>query len=75
MEVHRHLHFNMKPLLVAQYYKDTIMLFLDHQLSSQLLSVKQDKEVCKIDVGMAWTAFHEIQASERTYPSGGEYGT
>lgn len=53
MEVHRHLHFNMKPLLVAQYYKDTIMLFLDHQLSSQLLSVKQDKEVCKIDVGMA----------------------
>ena len=42
MKLHSHLHFNKKPLSVAQYYKDVIkiMLLLDDWLRIQLLFCK-----------------------------------
>lgn len=56
VKVHRYLHFNKKPLSVAQYNKDVIkiMLLLDGQLSIQLLFCKtgQDRLHKRLRKGM-----------------------
>lgn len=56
VKVHRYLHFNKKPLSVAQYYKDVIKitLLLDDQLSIQRLFCKtgQDRLHKRLGNGM-----------------------
>lgn len=70
VKLHRHLHFNKKPLSVAQHYKDVIkiMLLLDDRLCIQLLFCKIGRDRLYKRSSSDVNTLPQNKASQRSHP-------